>query len=150
MVSVRNICILQVIVENGNVERTNPPVSSCSSLMHPEGNIPLEINPEFSFTICRNQLSERFLMGDYREKLPFPITENIIGAGFLIGNNRPTPDLRGRPANGRSNCEIRHSGIACDLCTTKYDSAANVENDPALKGTERNGAAFGSQCSFTL
>ena len=112
MVSVRNICILQVIVENGNVERTNPPVSSCSSLMHPEGNIPLEINPEFSFTICRNQLSERFLMGDYREKLPFPITENIIGAGFLIGNNRPTPVLRHLNANVRFRESQRSSRIS--------------------------------------
>lgn len=30
---------------------------------------------------------------EFAAELPFPDTENLAGKGFLIGNNRPTPDL---------------------------------------------------------
>jgi hypothetical protein len=35
-------------------------------------------------------------------KLPFPVTEIFADAEFLIGGNRPTPDLHRLPAKG--NC----------------------------------------------
>ena len=34
-------------------------------------------------------------------EMPLPDTEYFAAAEFLIGGNRPTPDLHGRPTNGK-------------------------------------------------
>ena len=47
-----------------------------------------------------------FLNDWNRVELPFPTTENIADAEFLIGCNRPTPDLHGRPAKGNCAAEL--------------------------------------------
>ena len=39
--------------------------------------------------------------GNSRAEQTFPVTENLADAEFLIGGNRPTPDLYRKLTNGR-------------------------------------------------
>ncbi len=57
--------------------------------------------------------------------LPFPATENLAYAEFLIGSNRPTPVLREDSANGSFNCKwtFRYS---LGFVPHKTNSAANA------------------------
>jgi hypothetical protein len=59
------------------------------------------------------------------EELPFSGYRILAGEGFLIGSQRPTPDLRGRPAKGnqqqfRTFTTFRHSYSTCQLQASMF------------------------------
>ncbi len=48
--------------------------------------------------------------GSFRAELPFPTTEFIAEAGFLIGSNRPKSDYRSKAMRGGDTLKIGRSG----------------------------------------